>query len=76
MKAMGLSKPRTPLFTGYTHDGGFTTAVIADARFAFPLGEAGSDVSMATLLCAGLIGWRYLKIADEGAWAHRRLLEV
>jgi len=55
-----------PLFTGYTRDGGFATAVIADARFAFPLGEVGSDVSLAPLLCAGLIGWRSLKIAGEG----------
>lgn len=55
-----------PLFTGYTRDGGFATAVIADARFAFPLGEAGDDVAMAPLLCAGLIGWRSLVIAGEG----------
>jgi propanol-preferring alcohol dehydrogenase len=55
-----------PLFTGYTRDGGFATATVADARFAFPLGEAGSDVSMAPLLCAGLIGWRSLKIAGDG----------
>jgi propanol-preferring alcohol dehydrogenase len=54
-----------PLFTGYTRDGGFATAVVADARFAFPLGETGSDVSLAPLLCAGLIGWRSLKIAGE-----------
>jgi propanol-preferring alcohol dehydrogenase len=56
----------TPLFTGYTRDGGFATAAIADARFAFPLGEAGSDVALAPLLCAGLIGWRSLGIAGEG----------
>jgi propanol-preferring alcohol dehydrogenase len=55
-----------PLFTGYTRDGGFATATIADARFAFPLGETGSDVSLAPLLCAGLIGWRSLAIAGEG----------
>ncbi len=55
-----------PLFTGYTRDGGFATAVIADARFAFPLGEAGEDVALAPLLCAGLIGWRSLQIAGEG----------
>lgn len=55
-----------PLFTGYTRDGGFATAVIADARFAFPLGDAGSDVFLAPLLCAGLIGWRSLKIAGDG----------
>src|ERR1700685_1027359 len=55
-----------PLFTGYTRDGGFATATIADARFAFPLGDVGSDVSLAPLLCAGLIGWRSLVIAGEG----------
>ena len=52
-----------PLFTGYTRNGGYATAAVADARFAFPLGEAGSDVAMAPLLCAGLIGWRSLTIA-------------
>ena len=55
-----------PVFTGYTRDGGFATATIADARFAFPLGEADSDVSLAPLLCAGLIGWRSLAIAGDG----------
>ena len=55
-----------PLFTGYTRDGGFATATVADARFAFPLGEAGTDESVAPLLCAGLIGWRSLKIAGDG----------
>jgi propanol-preferring alcohol dehydrogenase len=54
-----------PLFTGYTRDGGFATSTIADARYAFPLGEIGSDVSLAPLLCAGLIGWRSLKIAGD-----------
>jgi propanol-preferring alcohol dehydrogenase len=55
-----------PVFTGFTRDGGFATAAIADARFAFPLGEAGSDVSLAPLLCAGLIGWRSLVMAGDG----------
>ncbi|WP_454887563.1 zinc-dependent alcohol dehydrogenase family protein [Sphingomonas oryzagri] len=55
-----------PLFTGYTRDGGYATAAIADARFAFPLGESGSDVALAPLLCAGLIGWRSLVMAGEG----------
>lgn len=55
-----------PLFTGYTRNGGFATMVITDARFAFPLGETGSDVSLAPLLCAGLIGWRSMVIAGEG----------
>jgi propanol-preferring alcohol dehydrogenase len=55
-----------PLFTGYTRDGGFATAVVADARFAFPLGHEGSDEALAPLLCAGLIGWRSLVIAGSG----------
>jgi propanol-preferring alcohol dehydrogenase len=54
-----------PLFTGYTRDGGFATHTIADARFAFSLGEDGDDVSVAPLLCAGLIGWRSLVMAGD-----------
>jgi propanol-preferring alcohol dehydrogenase len=55
-----------PVFTGFTRDGGYATAAVADARFAFPLGDIGSDVSLAPLLCAGLIGWRSLVIAGAG----------
>ncbi len=55
-----------PEFTGFTRDGGFATATVADARFAFPLGEAGDDAALAPLLCAGLIGWRSLGIAGPG----------
>ncbi|MBS7704803.1 zinc-dependent alcohol dehydrogenase family protein [Chelatococcus asaccharovorans] len=55
-----------PLFTGYTRDGGFATASIADSRYAFPLGEDGDDVALAPLLCAGLIGWRALAMAGDG----------
>jgi alcohol dehydrogenase, propanol-preferring len=54
-----------PLFTGYTRDGGFATHTIADARYAFALGETGDDVSIAPLLCAGLIGWRSLVMAGK-----------
>jgi len=55
-----------PVFTGYTRNGGFATAVIADARYVFSLGEIGEDVALAPLLCAGLIGWRSLVLAGEG----------
>lgn len=54
-----------PLFTGYTRDGGFASHTIADARYAFPLGEDGDDVALAPLLCAGLIGWRSLVMAGD-----------
>ncbi len=55
-----------PLFTGFTRDGGYASAVIADSRFTFPLGETGEDVALAPLLCAGLIGWRSLVMAGAG----------
>jgi propanol-preferring alcohol dehydrogenase len=55
-----------PQFTGYTRDGGFASYVVADPRFCFPLGEAGDDVTLAPLLCAGLIGWRSLAMAGDG----------
>jgi len=55
-----------PLFTGYTRDGGFASLVIADSDFAFDLETDADAVSLAPLLCAGLIGWRCLKKAGDG----------
>jgi propanol-preferring alcohol dehydrogenase len=55
-----------PLFTGYTRDGGYATHTVADARFVFPLPPNGDDAATAPLLCAGLIGWRSLRIAGDG----------
>jgi propanol-preferring alcohol dehydrogenase len=55
-----------PLFTGYTRDGGYATHVVADARFCFPLTGASDDAETAPLLCAGLIGWRSLRMAGDG----------
>ena len=56
----------TPAFTGYTRDGGFATHMVADARYCFPLVEAGEDADIAPWLCAGLIGWRSYRMAGEG----------
>ena len=55
-----------PLFTGFTRDGGFATHCIADALYCFPIPDAFGDVEAAPLLCAGLIGWRSLKLAGQG----------
>lgn len=55
-----------PGFTGYTRDGGFASHVVADADFAFPLDGFSDPVATAPLMCAGLIGWRSLKMAGEG----------
>jgi propanol-preferring alcohol dehydrogenase len=54
-----------PLFTGYTRNGGYAESCIADARFCFPL-PAGDPVAQAPWLCAGLIGWRALRLAGAG----------
>jgi alcohol dehydrogenase, propanol-preferring len=55
-----------PEFTGCTRDGGYATHAAADARYCFPIPERFSDVEAAPLLCAGLIGWRALRMAGEG----------
>ena len=52
-------------FTGYQRDGGFAEWVTADERFCFPIPEGYSDVGAAPLLCAGLIGYRALRMAGD-----------
>ncbi|MFZ1107700.1 MAG: zinc-dependent alcohol dehydrogenase family protein [Rhodomicrobium sp.] len=53
-------------FTGYQRDGGFADYALADAAFVFPLPDAYGDAEAAPLLCAGLIGYRSLKMAGPG----------
>jgi alcohol dehydrogenase, propanol-preferring len=52
-------------FTGYQLDGGYAEHAVADERFCFPLPEAFSDLEAAPLLCAGLIGYRSLRLAGD-----------
>jgi len=52
-----------PRFTGYQIDGGYAGYTVADERYAFRLPEGYSDTQAAPLLCAGLIGYRSLKLA-------------
>jgi propanol-preferring alcohol dehydrogenase len=56
----------TPVFTGFTRDGGYATHTVADARFAFPLAGNADPAEQAPLLCAGLIGWRSYRMAGVG----------
>nr|WP_232073012.1 zinc-dependent alcohol dehydrogenase family protein [Variovorax sp. RA8] len=57
-----------PRFTGYHRDGGFASHVIAEADFCLPLDMLTQEPArIAPLMCAGLIGWRSLKAAGEGA---------
>jgi len=54
-----------PEFTGCTRDGGYATHVVADAHYCFQIPASFSDVAAAPLLCAGLIGWRALRLAGD-----------
>lgn len=54
-----------PLFTGYQIDGGYAQYTVADARYVFPIPEGYSDAEAAPLLCAGLIGYRSLKMTGN-----------
>ena len=53
-------------FTGYHIDGGYAELTVADQRYCFPIPAAFGDVEAAPLLCAGLIGYRALRLAGEG----------
>ena len=53
-------------FTGYDRDGGYAELAVADERFCFPLPEGYPDLQAAPLLCAGLIGYRALRLAGDG----------
>src|SRR5947209_10562953 len=52
-----------PTFTGYTIDGGYAEYAVARADFVFPLPDALDDLHAAPLLCAGIIGFRSLRVA-------------
>lgn len=56
----------SPTFTGFTRDGGYSSHILADWRFCLPIPDRFDDVEAAPLLCAGLIGYRALKIAGAG----------
>jgi propanol-preferring alcohol dehydrogenase len=53
-------------FTGYDLDGGYAEWVVADERYCFPLPDGYGDLDVAPLLCAGLIGYRALRLAGDG----------
>jgi propanol-preferring alcohol dehydrogenase len=52
-------------YTGYQIDGGFAGQCVADAGFCFPIPEDYPDLQAAPLLCAGLIGYRSLRMAGD-----------
>src|ERR1700754_1721118 len=53
------------VFTGHGIDGGYAELTVADERFCFPLPDGFHDLQAAPLLCAGLIGYRALRLAGD-----------
>jgi len=53
-----------PIYTGYSRDGGFAEYAVVDADFVLPLPRGMDDLHLAPLLCAGIIGYRSLKMAE------------
>src|SRR5260370_5930714 len=53
-------------FTGYQIDGGYAELTVADQRYCFAIPSQFGDVAAAPLLCAGLIGYRTLRLAGAG----------
>jgi propanol-preferring alcohol dehydrogenase len=51
-------------FTGFDHDGGYAEYMLADPKYALKIPEGVEDVAAAPLLCAGIIGYRSLRLAD------------
>jgi propanol-preferring alcohol dehydrogenase len=52
-------------YTGYQIDGGYAEMTVADARFCFPIAGSYQDDEAAPLMCAGLIGYRALRMAGD-----------
>lgn len=55
-----------PTLTGYQTDGGYAEYTVADHRYSFPVPDNYAAVAAAPLLCAGLIGYRSLRLAGNG----------
>lgn len=60
-------------FTGWTRNGGFAELVTVPAQFVYPLPENFTDLQAAPLLCAGIIGYRALKLAGLSSWTGSKL---
>jgi propanol-preferring alcohol dehydrogenase len=60
-------------FTGWTRNGGFAEYVVAHSNFVYPIPDGFEDVQAAPLLCAGIIGYRALKLTGLRSWKGARL---
>lgn len=61
------------IFTGWTAPGGFADYIVAPEQFIYPLPDAFSDIQAAPLLCAGIIGYRSLRLMEMKEWSGARI---
>ncbi|HUX78888.1 MAG TPA: zinc-dependent alcohol dehydrogenase family protein [Alphaproteobacteria bacterium] len=61
------------LFTGWTAQGGFADAMVAPAQFVYRIPDTYPDIQAAPLLCAGIIGYRALRLMNIADWSGRRI---
>lgn len=61
------------IFTGWTAQGGFADYTVVPQQFIYPIPEGFSDLQAAPLLCAGIIGYRSLKLMNIPDWSGRRI---
>ncbi|BAQ16280.1 alcohol dehydrogenase [Methyloceanibacter caenitepidi] len=65
-----------PKFTGYQIDGGYAAYTVADERYCFAIPDGYSDAEAAPLLCAGLIGYRSFKMAEDALQGETKRLGI
>lgn len=65
-----------PRFTGYQIDGGYAAYTVADERYCFAIPDGYADAEAAPLLCAGLIGYRSLKMAEDALQGETKRLGI
>lgn len=61
------------IFTGWTAQGGFADYMVAPTQFIYPIPAEFSDLQAAPLLCAGIIGYRSLRLMNISDWSGRRI---
>ena len=61
------------IFTGWSTNGGFAEYIVAPAQFAYSLPQGYPDLKAAPLLCAGIIGYRSLKLMEISDWKYKKI---
>lgn len=61
------------IFTGWIAQGGFADYIVAPAQFVYTIPDSYSDIQAAPLLCAGIIGYRSLRLMNINDWSGRRI---